>query len=189
MRHLPNILSGLRLILVGVFVALFRAGRYLPALLVFVCAFFTDVLDGYLARANGWVTNIGKLLDPLADKLMTLAVLVCVYCGKHKPAYLILFLLMAVKELLMVMGGVFMARRKVVAVASWPGKVSTGLFAIGLLLALMSFLEVRLQPWDLVVLSAATTMSYFALVFYGVTQLPRAFRGRAGSGGDGEAPA
>ncbi len=184
MRHLPNILSGLRLILVGVFVMLFRAGRYLPALLIFVCAFFTDVLDGYLARTYGWVTNIGKLLDPLADKLMTLAVLVCVYLGKHKAAYLVLFLLMAFKELLMVIGGAFMAKRNVVAVASWPGKASTGLFAIGLLLALMSFLEVRLEPWDLVVLSAATAMSYFALVFYGVTQLPRAFGRRAENDAD-----
>jgi cardiolipin synthase len=147
-----------------------------------VLAFFTDILDGYLARTFGWVTNIGKLLDPLADKLMTLAVLVCVYLGKHKPAYLTLFLLMAVKELLMVAGGVFMAKRNVVAIASWPGKVSTGLFAVGLLLALMSFLDVRLQPWDLVVLSGATAMSYFALIFYATTQLPGAFGKRADDG-------
>ena len=123
MRHLPNILSGIRLVLVGVFVSLFLAGRYLPALSIFVFAFLTDVLDGYLARANGWVTNLGKLLDPLADKLMTLAALVCIYMGKHKPVYLILFLLMAAKEALMVAGGVFMARRSVVAMADctpWP---------------------------------------------------------------------
>ena len=108
MRHLPNILSGLRLVLVGVFVMLFRAGRYLPALCVFVFAFFTDVLDGQIARANGWVSNVGKLLDPLADKLMTLAALVCIYLGKMKSIYLVLFLLMALKELLMIIGGLFM---------------------------------------------------------------------------------
>ena len=82
MRHLPNILSGMRLILVGVFVMLFRAGRILPALCIFLLAFFTDILDGYLARAHGWVTDIGKLLDPLADKMMTLAALGCIYLGK-----------------------------------------------------------------------------------------------------------
>ena len=94
MRHLPNILSGIRLILVGVFVMLFRAGSYLPALCIFLIAFLTDVLDGYLARKYGWVSNIGKLLDPLADKLMTLAALVSIYVGKQKQIYLILFLLL-----------------------------------------------------------------------------------------------
>ncbi len=187
MRHLPNILSGIRLLLVGAFVMLFRAGRFLPALLVFIAAFLTDILDGYLARTFGWITNIGKLLDPLADKLMTLAVLVCVYLGKHKLLYLILFLLMAVKELLMVAGGMFMAKRNVVAVADWPGKIATGLFAGGLVLALLSFLSLRVGPWDLVVLSAATTASYFALIFYAVTQLPKALRRQAAGdrGADG----
>lgn len=174
MRHLPNILSGIRLILVGVFIWLFRAGRYLPALSVFVFAFFTDVLDGQIARANGWVTNIGKLLDPLADKLMTLAALVCIYFGKHKTVYLILFLLMAVKEILMVAGGIFMVKRSVVAMADWPGKLATGLFAVGVMLSLLSFLMLNVEPWNLYILAAATAMSYFALIYYATTQLPKA---------------
>lgn len=179
MRHLPNILSGIRLILVGVFMSLFMAGRYLPALSVFVFAFFTDVLDGQLARANGWVTNLGKLLDPLADKLMTLAALICIYLGKHKPIYLILFLLMAVKELLMMIGGLLLAKRNVVVMAYWPGKIATGLFAVGVMLALLSFLSLRVEPWDLVALAAATAMSYFALAFYASMQLPKVFGGQA----------
>ena len=175
MRHLPNILSGIRLVLVGVFMSLFLAGRYLPALSIFVFAFLTDVLDGYLARKNGWVTNLGKLLDPLADKLMTLAALICIYVGKHKPIYLILFLLMAFKELLMMIGGLLLAKRKVVVMAYWPGKIATGLFAVGVLLALLSFLSVHVAPCDLVVLTAATAMSYFALVYYVSMQLPKFF--------------
>ena len=179
MRHLPNILSGIRLVLVGVFVMLFRAGSYLPALCVFVFAFFTDVLDGQIARANGWVSNLGKLLDPLADKLMTLAALVCIYLGKMKSIYLVLFLLMALKELLMVIGGVFLAKRKVVVMAAWPGKIATGLFALGVMLSLLSFLSVHVEPLNLVVLGLATLMSYFALVYYAATQLPHAFPKKA----------
>ena len=175
MRHLPNILSGIRLVLVGVFVMLFRAGSYLPALCVFVFAFFTDVLDGQIARANGWVSNLGKLLDPLADKLMTLAALVCIYLGKMKSIYLVLFLLMALKELLMIIGGLFMVKHKVVAMADWPGKIATGLFAVGVMLSLLSFLSLNVEPYNLYILGLATAMSYFALVFYAATQLPRAF--------------
>jgi cardiolipin synthase len=175
MRHLPNILSGIRLVLVGVFVMLFRAGSYLPALCVFVFAFFTDVLDGQIARANGWVSNLGKLLDPLADKLMTLAALVCIYLGKMKSIYLVLFLLMALKELLMIIGGLFMVKHRVVAMADWPGKIATGLFAVGVMLSLLSFLSLNVEPYNLYILGLATAMSYFALVFYAATQLPRAF--------------
>jgi len=181
MRHLPNILSGIRLILVGVFVMLFRAGSYLPALCVFVPAFLSDVLDGYLARKHGWVSNVGKLLDPLADKLMTLAALVCIYVGKLKPMYLVLFLLMALKELLMVIGGVFLAKRKVAVYAAWPGKIATGLFAAGVMLSLLSFLSVHVEPYNLYILGLATLTSYYALAFYAVTQLPRAFQNKPDS--------
>jgi cardiolipin synthase len=158
MRHLPNILSGLRIVLVGVFVWLFMAGSYLPALSVFVFAFFTDVLDGQLARANGWVTNVGKLLDPLADKLMTLAALICIYLGKLKTVYLVLFLLMIAKETLMVIGGLFMAKRNIVAMADWPGKIATGMFAVGVMLTLLSFLSLAVEPWNLYILGAATQL-------------------------------
>lgn len=175
MKHLPNILSGIRLILVGVFVYLFRAGRHLPALCIFVLAFFTDVLDGKLARANGWVTNLGKLLDPLADKLMTLAALMCIYFGKQQNVYLVLFLLMAAKEVFMIAGGLFMARRSVVAIADWPGKIATGLFAGGVMLSLLSFLTGWIEPYNIYVLALATATSYFALAYYAATQLPRAF--------------
>jgi len=180
MRHLPNILSGIRLILVGFFVMLFRAGKHLPALCIFVLAFLTDVLDGFLARRFGWVSNIGKLLDPLADKLMTLAALVCIFVGKQQLIYLVLFLLMALKELLMVIGGAFMVKRKVVAMAGWPGKVATGMFAAGVMLSLLSFLIESVEFYGLIIIGLATMMSYFALGYYAATQLPRAFGKKSG---------
>ena len=65
-------LSVFRLILIGVFVALFKNERYLLSFFVYIFAFGTDILDGWLARRNNWITNVGKVLDPLADKLMVL---------------------------------------------------------------------------------------------------------------------
>lgn len=174
MRHIPNILSAIRLLLVGVFVGLFLSDRVLAALSIFIFAFFTDVLDGRLARQYGWVSNLGKLLDPLADKLMTVAALVCVWLGHRKPVYLALFILMAVKELLMLLGGLFMARRQVVAFAAWPGKIATGLFAVGVVLSLVSLLTVEVEPWNILILALATLISWASLFYYAARQLPRA---------------
>lgn len=170
MRHIPNILSLLRLALVGVFVWLFRAGEYLPALCVFIFAFFSDILDGQLARKNGWISDLGKLLDPLADKIMTIAALICIYVDKHRPIYLALFLLMFVKELLMLIGGLLLAGKRQIVYAQWPGKLATGLFAVGVLLSLVSLVPIDVAPWDIALLCAATALSYYAFFYYAFTQ-------------------
>ena len=71
--NLPNAITLLRILLIPVFVWLFLEStpdRALAAGLVFASAAFTDFLDGYLARRRGQITNVGKLLDPVADKLL-----------------------------------------------------------------------------------------------------------------------
>ncbi|MEE8124731.1 MAG: CDP-diacylglycerol--glycerol-3-phosphate 3-phosphatidyltransferase [Nitrospirales bacterium] len=71
--NLPNAITLLRILLIPVFVWLFSESnpdRALAAAIVFASAAFTDFLDGYLARRRGQITNVGKLLDPVADKLL-----------------------------------------------------------------------------------------------------------------------
>ena len=77
--NLPNFITFTRILLIPVFVVLFvtpTPNRSLTAALVFVVAAVTDLLDGYLARRNGQVTTLGKLLDPIADKLLVLSALI-----------------------------------------------------------------------------------------------------------------
>ena len=77
--NLPNFITLTRILLIPVFVVLFATptpNRSLSAALVFVIAAVTDLLDGYLARRNGQVTTLGKLLDPIADKLLVLSALI-----------------------------------------------------------------------------------------------------------------
>jgi CDP-diacylglycerol---glycerol-3-phosphate 3-phosphatidyltransferase len=77
--NLPNFITLARILLIPVFVVLFATptpNRSLSAGLVFVVAAVTDLLDGYLARRNGQVTTLGKLLDPIADKLLVLSALI-----------------------------------------------------------------------------------------------------------------
>ena len=88
----------------------------------------------------------------------------------------------------MVIGGVFLAKRDVVVMAAWPGKIATGLFALGVMLSLLSFLSVHVEPYNIVVLALATLMSYFALVYYAATQLPRAFPKKTKGTNDAQDP-
>ncbi len=77
--NLPNFITLIRILLIPVFVVLFAtptSDRSLGAALIFVLAAVTDLLDGYLARRNGQVTILGKLLDPVADKLLVLSALI-----------------------------------------------------------------------------------------------------------------
>lgn len=174
MKNIPNILSVFRILLVGLFIYLFAEKMYVWALIVFASAFFTDVLDGYLARRFNWITNVGKLLDPLADKLLVLAALVCILIAKSSaPFYFVIFILVLVKESLMLIGGMLMLKNKAVAQADWYGKTATGLFAVGIVLTLLdiTFPHIYFEPWAIGVLSIAVALAYFAMMHYAMTQM------------------
>ena len=68
---LPNKLTLLRIVLVPVYLVLLAVGLDWPALIVFAVASITDLLDGKIARKHGLVTNFGKFMDPIADKMLT----------------------------------------------------------------------------------------------------------------------
>ena len=77
--NVPNVITLLRILLIPVFVMLFvtpTPDRSLIAAVVFVIAAVTDLLDGYVARRTGQITKLGKLLDPIADKLLVLSALI-----------------------------------------------------------------------------------------------------------------
>lgn len=127
LKYIPNILCCIRLMLVFVFVYLALNDMLHGALLAFLVAGATDVLDGYLARKNNWVTELGKILDPLADKLMQCTVLVILYYLKILPVWFsLVFILKEVVTL--VMGLWVIKKRKVVVVSRWYGKAAVCLF-------------------------------------------------------------
>ena len=99
--NIPNALTMLRLALIPVFVILFWNGHRKMALVVFVVASLTDMLDGMLARKLNQITDFGKLFDPLADKLMVLTALVCQGLAGVFPWSAIL--IVGLKELVMLL--------------------------------------------------------------------------------------
>ncbi|MBO4384573.1 MAG: CDP-alcohol phosphatidyltransferase family protein [Clostridia bacterium] len=171
MRHIPNILSCLRVLMVVAFIILFIKQYYTVCLILYVLAFLTDVLDGYLARKFNWISNFGKLVDPFADKFMLLSALACLFFAGEFPLYLLIVLL--VKELLMVIGGLFLLRKRKVAVyADMWGKAATGLFFASVTLTLVNLVLASndlpcIPKWMLTILYvAAIAISVFSLFHY-----------------------
>lgn len=98
--NLPNQLTLLRLVLTAVFVVLLSvdipglfAWKYSLGFVVFVVAAFTDFLDGYLARKHQLITNFGKLMDPLADKVLTAAGFVVLVENQQIQAWAVIAIL------------------------------------------------------------------------------------------------
>ena len=95
--NVPNTLTVLRVIMIPFFV-LFMLGditsvdKYI-ALGIFIAASLTDTLDGYLARKNNQVTNFGKFMDPLADKLLVCAAMICLMDLDRLPSWIVIIII------------------------------------------------------------------------------------------------
>lgn len=88
LRHLPNLITALRMLLVLPLCWLIDAGRYDGALLVAAVAAASNALDGWLAKHLGWQTWIGGMLDPIADKLLLMAAFVSLALSGELPGWL-----------------------------------------------------------------------------------------------------
>lgn len=104
LRHLPNLITALRIALVVPLCHLIGAGRYDGALLVAAIAGFSDALDGYLAKRFGWQSWIGGMLDPIADKLLLMAAFVWLALAGELPEWLAV--LVVGRDLVIVAGAV-----------------------------------------------------------------------------------
>ena len=131
--NLPNSLTVSRLVLTAVFVVGFMQGSqmgYGVALFAFTIAAITDFLDGYFARKMGLVTSLGKLLDPIADKILTASafIFLCAHEQRLCPVWVVVVIL-AREFLVTGLRQIAVEKGKVIA-ADWSGKWKTT-FQIG----------------------------------------------------------
>ena len=128
---IPNLLSMLRILLIPVFVVLFFKEEMLWAGMILVASGLTDTLDGYIARHFNMITNLGKVLDPVADKLTQGVVAFCL-CVRL-PEVIPLLVLLVCKELIMFIAGIWVLRRTGKPFgAYWWGKISTIIYYIAI---------------------------------------------------------
>ena len=167
LKNIPNILSVTRIFLVFVFVAvLFGLDSPLAAIAVFLAAGITDVLDGYLARRNGWITNLGKLLDPIADKLMQCTVLVGFCIKGIIPVWFVIPYFLK-EGATLIIGWVVIKRRNVVVVSKWYGKAAVCLFYVTVVLSVLvrDAVAGRLL-WQILLFSPAVILATVAFFSY-----------------------
>jgi len=128
--NIPNILTIIRIILVPVFIFAFFFISKWVALCVFILAGISDLLDGYIARKYNLVTELGTLLDPFADKLMLISVLISFTIADYIPVFMLV--IMVIKELFMICAAakLYFKKEKIVIPANKFGKTSTVLFYI-----------------------------------------------------------
>lgn len=165
MRHIPNILSTIRIILVGIFVYCFFNDLYIVSAIIYVTAFLTDLLDGYLARRFDWTSKIGKVLDPFADKLMLVTVLACFFAIGKLNSWI--FITIALVEFIMIVVSAVLYFNKVVVYADWFGKIATGLFGAAIMFTFINIIG-NICAWYHYLYIAAVISSLVAFIHYGV---------------------
>lgn len=163
-KKIPNILTGMRLVLIPVFAAVFFLVSPVWALGVFALACWTDLFDGMLARKWDAVSDFGKLADPVADKVMQITALVCLVIRGWLPLWCVI--LLAAKELVMVIGGGWALRKySLVVHSNLLGKIAS--FVIDIAVG-MTFLHDLFAPWDHIVLYLGLALTLAAMVNYGL---------------------
>ncbi len=122
---IPNLLSYFRLLLIPLFIQLYIRGDFTEALITLAASGLSDIIDGRIARKYNMVTDLGKVLDPVADKLTQCAMMICV--ATRYPAMWWLLGIHVVKELIMIVVGYYVLKKTdTVNSAIWCGKLCTG---------------------------------------------------------------
>ncbi len=160
----PNLMSLIRLCLIPVFVVLYQRGQITAAVIALCASALTDIMDGFVARHFNMVSDVGKVLDPIADKLTQGAVLICL--AAKRPGMWALVGLMLVKEACTgIANWVIIRRTGWVHAAQWHGKLATVLLYAAMLAHLIWPGMSQAASWCLIGACAAAVL--LSLCLYG----------------------
>jgi cardiolipin synthase len=164
--NVPNMLTLSRFVLIPVYLLVFFSGYPKTAFLVLILAGLTDILDGYLARTRGLITQLGMVLDPLADKTMMIAVILSLLLSGMIPwqAAAAIF----IRDAGMIIGSAyFHFRGKRTVPADLMGKLTTVLYYIAILFLVFRTSYAVGYLWFVIALSFVASIRYinqFALL-------------------------
>jgi len=167
LKNIPNILTIFRIALIPFIVITIINDEYFTAIMFFLLSGLTDVLDGFIARKFNFITDFGKLMDPLADKLTQISTLISIVIKGLIPYWILIIILL--KEVIMVCGASFLYGKSTVVSSKWFGKLSTVVLYIAIFLS-MTIREFNLPPiYETVtfyIYCFAVVTTIFSLVMY-----------------------
>lgn len=161
----PNAMSVFRILVIPFFIYLALKGNIPGALIILALSGLSDALDGFVARRFNQITELGKMLDPLADKLTQGSVAICI--AVRYPSICPLLFLLVTKELVMLYGACYLLKKKKKpCAAKWYGKLSTILFyvSIALIVVLDSFMHVT-EPTFILVSTIALVVTAASMIY------------------------
>ena len=168
--NLPNKLTIMRAVMVPFFVAalLWKDGTVfslrIAALVLFCAASFTDYLDGHIARKYNLVTNFGKFMDPLADKLLVCSALICMVQLGQLPAWIVIIII--AREFIISGFRLVASDQGVVIAASMWGKSKTVSQMITIILLILNFTEGPLYQLTRIMIVVMTVLTVVSLADY-----------------------
>jgi CDP-diacylglycerol--glycerol-3-phosphate 3-phosphatidyltransferase len=170
--NLPNVLTVLRILLVPVLVValLGETGNDLLAAIVFAAASATDAIDGYLARSRNSITTFGKLMDPVADKLLVIAALFALVSLDRLQAWIAMVIV--TRELAVTVTRMAATAQGVIIAAAGWGKVKT-MFQVAAIFFLIAFDPTPLWVDLLVYVAVAVTVISGIDYFFGLRRMLR----------------
>lgn len=165
---IPNILTYFRIALIVPFIIFFAQDKYLPAAVCVVLSGLTDCFDGMIARKLGQVTQLGKMLDPLADKLTLIAVGVCL--AFKRPMIIPVIIALGVKDILMLTGASVLLHNRITPCAAQRyGKIGTVCFYLSVAAIVVFDLVLQVENFkyvSLLLLSITTIIMIYSLIKY-----------------------
>ena len=164
LKHIPNALTILRLFIIPFIIYYLVKDEYIFAFIMLALSGLTDVLDGAIARKFNLITNFGKLVDPLADKLTQISVLCTLLFKGIIPLWIVVIVLL--KEASMVCGASFLYGRDLVVSSRWYGKAATVLFYVAIATSLIIRQFSLNLSFDIIIYYLALIMTVFSLIMY-----------------------
>ena len=165
LRFIPNLISLVRISLVVPTVINLLAGKYIFALILFVIASISDAIDGFLARFFKWQTNLGKILDPVADKLLMIGSITALWLNQIVP--LSVFVIFVLRDLLILLGAAFeMSITEKTPSPNLIGKITTAsqiIYILGLIIFEIFNVDINAQFLHILVvfITLLSLLSYF----------------------------
>ena len=165
-RDLPNLITGLRIVLVGPFLWLLLEQRYPLALLLFVLAGVSDALDGFLAKRYGWTSELGGLLDPVADKILLIGAILALAWLRELPVWLAV---LVVARDAIIVGGAVLYHLRIERFQAAPLPISKFNTLLQVLLVGLVILHYGLLPLPTGLLTALVYATALTTVWSGAT--------------------